>query len=185
MSWQILPEKLRQNIKSYSERRIYNMKHLLTEHDIQKMKEEIEHRKVVVRKELLEHVKEARAHRDLSENFEYHAAKKEKNRNESRIRYLERMIRNSKVVEEEQDKDTVGINTTVELLFEEDQETELIVKEPYDEMYVHWLSAQIDWNNREYAGFNATNAVFEATYSAFRNAFNQTHMPKGGRKIYY
>lgn len=68
---------------------------------------------------------------------------------------------------------------------EEDQETELIVKEPYDEMYVHWLSAQIDWNNREYAGFNATNAVFEATYSAFRNAFNQTHMPKGGKKIYF
>ena len=100
------------------------MKHQLTEHDIQKMKEEIEHRKVVVRKELLEHVKEARAHGDLSENFEYHAAKKEKNRNESRIRYLERMIRNSKVVEEEQDKDTVGINTTVELLFEEDQETD-------------------------------------------------------------
>ena len=68
---------------------------------------------------------------------------------------------------------------------EEDQDKELIVKEPYDEIYVHWLSAQIDWNNREYAGFNATNAVFEATYTAFRNAFNRTHMPKGGRKIYY
>ena len=68
---------------------------------------------------------------------------------------------------------------------ENDQEKELIVQEPYDEMYVHWLSAQIDWNNREYAGFNATNAVFEATYTAFRNAFNRTHMPKGGRKIYY
>ena len=100
------------------------MKHQLTEHDIRKMKEEIEHRKVVVRKELLEHVKEARAHGDLSENFEYHAAKKEKNRNESRIRYLERMIRNSNVVEEETAKDTVGINTTVELFFEEDQETD-------------------------------------------------------------
>lgn len=68
---------------------------------------------------------------------------------------------------------------------ENDQEKDLIVKEPYDEMYVHWLSAQIDWNNREYAGFNATNAIFEATYSAFRNAFNRTHMPKSGRKIYY
>ena len=68
---------------------------------------------------------------------------------------------------------------------ENDQEKELIVKEPYDEIYVHWLSAQIDWNNREYAGFNATNSVFEATYSAFRNAFNQTHMPKGGKKIYF
>ncbi|MBQ2558919.1 MAG: hypothetical protein II553_07910 [Lachnospiraceae bacterium] len=68
---------------------------------------------------------------------------------------------------------------------ENDQEKELIVKEPYDEIYVHWLSAQIDWNNREYAGFNATNAVFEATYSAFRNAFNRTHMPKCGKKIYF
>ena len=53
------------------------------------MKEEIEYRKLVVRKEALEAVKEARAHGDLSENFEYHAAKKDKNANESRIRYLE------------------------------------------------------------------------------------------------
>jgi len=65
------------------------MKHQLTQNDIEKMKEEIEYRKVVVRKELLDQVKSARAHGDLSENFEYHAAKKEKNRNESRIRYLD------------------------------------------------------------------------------------------------
>ena len=64
----------------------------MTESDIQKIKEEIEYRKLVVRKEALEAVKEARAHGDLSENFEYHAAKKDKNRNESRIRYLERLI---------------------------------------------------------------------------------------------
>ena len=57
------------------------MKHKLTQQDVDKMKAEIEHRKVEVRPELLEHVKEARAHGDLSENFEYHAAKKEKNRN--------------------------------------------------------------------------------------------------------
>ena len=56
------------------------MKHKLTQQDVDKMKAEIEHRKVEVRPELLEHVKEARAHGDLSENFEYHAAKKEKNR---------------------------------------------------------------------------------------------------------
>jgi transcription elongation factor GreA len=60
----------------------------LTQDDIRKMKEEIEYRKVVVRKEALEAVKEARAHGDLSENFEYKAAKKDKNSNESRIRYL-------------------------------------------------------------------------------------------------
>ena len=57
----------------------------LTEQDIKKMEEEIEYRKLVVRKNALEAVKEARAHGDLSENFEYHAAKKDKNQNESRI----------------------------------------------------------------------------------------------------
>ena len=65
----------------------------LTEQDIKKMEEEIEYRKLVVRKEALEAVKEARAQGDLSENFEYHAAKKDKNQNESRIRYLERIKR--------------------------------------------------------------------------------------------
>ena len=100
------------------------IKHALTEEDIKKMEEEIEHRKVVVRKELLAHVKEARAHGDLSENFEYHAAKKEKNQNESRIRYLERMIKNARVVEDHSDVDQVGLNKTVRLFFEEDQEEE-------------------------------------------------------------
>ena len=70
----------------------------LSEADIQKMKEEIEHRKVVVRKEALAAVKEAREQGDLSENFEYQAAKREKNRNESRIRYLERMVKTAKVI---------------------------------------------------------------------------------------
>ena len=65
----------------------------LTKNDIKKMEEEIEYRKLVVRKEAIEAVKEARAQGDLSENFEYYAAKKDKNKNESRIRYLERMIR--------------------------------------------------------------------------------------------
>ena len=70
----------------------------LTEQDIKKMEEEIEYRKLVVRKNALEAVKEARAHGDLSENFEYHAAKKDKNQNESRIRYLEKMIRTAKII---------------------------------------------------------------------------------------
>lgn len=68
---------------------------------------------------------------------------------------------------------------------EEDLDRDLIVKEPYDEIYVHWLEAQIDWNNMEYAGFNNTNAMFESIYSAFRNAFNQTHRPKGRIKTYF
>ena len=65
----------------------------LTKNDIKKMEDEIEYRVQVVRKQALEDVKEARAHGDLSENFEYHAAKKFKNQNESRIRYLQRMIK--------------------------------------------------------------------------------------------
>lgn len=96
----------------------------LTENDIRKMEEEIEHRKLVVRKEALDAVKEARAHGDLSENFEYHAAKKEKNKNEGRIRYLERMIRTAEVISDESADDEVGLNNTVEVFFEEDGLTE-------------------------------------------------------------
>ena len=88
------------------------------------MEEEITYRKVTLRKELLEHVKEARAHGDLSENFEYHAAKKEKNRNESRIRYLEKMIRTAKVISDTSADDEVGLNNRVDLYFEDDDEVE-------------------------------------------------------------
>lgn len=97
----------------------------LTEQDIAKMKEEIEYRKLVVRKNALEAVKEALAHGDLSENFEYHAAKKDKNQNESRIRYLERMIKTAKVVSAQSNEDEVGLNNRVEVFFEEDEETEV------------------------------------------------------------
>ncbi len=92
----------------------------LTPSDIKKMEEEIEHRKLVVRPRALEDVKEARAHGDLSENFEYYAAKKFKNQNESRIRYLERMIRTAKVISEESAEDEVGINNTVTVEFTDD-----------------------------------------------------------------
>lgn len=100
------------------------MRNELTKKDIQKMEEEIEYRKLVVRKEALEAVKEARSHGDLSENFEYYAAKRDKNQNESRIRYLERMIRTAVVVSEESEEDEVGLNNTVEVYFEEDDLTE-------------------------------------------------------------
>lgn len=96
----------------------------LTENDVKKIQEEIEYRKLVVRKEALEAVKEARAHGDLSENFEYYAAKRDKNKNESRIRYLERMIKNAEIISDESKEDEVGMNNTVELYFEEDEETE-------------------------------------------------------------
>jgi transcription elongation factor GreA len=96
----------------------------LTPGDIRKMEEEIEYRKLVVRPKALEDVKEARAHGDLSENFEYHAAKKVKNQNESRIRYLERMIRTAKVISEDSAEDEVGINNTVTVEFVDDQTVE-------------------------------------------------------------
>lgn len=101
----------------------------LTPSDIKKMQEEIEYRKLVVRPQALEDVKTARAHGDLSENFEYHAAKKVKNQNESRIRYLDRMIRTAKVISEESAVDEVGINNTVTVQFMEDgtEETYRIV----------------------------------------------------------
>nr|WP_296485706.1 transcription elongation factor GreA [uncultured Acetatifactor sp.] len=92
----------------------------LTPSDIRKMEEEIEQRKLVVRPKALEDVKEARAQGDLSENFEYYAAKKFKNQNESRIRYLERMIKTAKVISEESAEDEVGINNTVTVEFTDD-----------------------------------------------------------------
>lgn len=92
----------------------------LTKKDIEKMEQEIEHRKLVVRREALEDVKEARAHGDLSENFEYKAAKKFKNENESRIRYLERMIKTAQIVEDDSSDSEVGLNDTVKVYFEDD-----------------------------------------------------------------
>lgn len=96
------------------------MHNQLTPSDIKRMEEEIEHRKIQVRKEALEAVKEARAHGDLSENFEYYAAKKEKNKNESRIRFLERMIKTAEIISEESGEGEVGVNNTVEVFFPEE-----------------------------------------------------------------
>ena len=81
----------------------------LTEVDIQKMQEEIDHRVRVLRPQLIEEVQTARAFGDLSENYEYKCAKQAKNRNESRIRYLERMIRTAKVIQVDSKDGTVGL----------------------------------------------------------------------------
>lgn len=102
------------------------MYHELTENDIKKMEEEIEYRRVVVRKEKLEAVKEARAHGDLSENFEYYAAKRDKNKNESRIRYLEREIRTAKIIEDTAGSDEVGLFNTVTLYYEDEDEEDTV-----------------------------------------------------------
>jgi len=102
------------------------MRNELTENDIKKMEEEIDYRISVVRKEALEDVKTARAQGDLSENFEYHAAKKFKNQNESRIRYLQRMINSATVIKETAAEDEIGVNNTVEIQYEDEDETEEI-----------------------------------------------------------
>lgn len=96
----------------------------LTKNDIRRLEEEIEHRKLVVRKEAIAEVKEARAHGDLSENFEYYAAKRFKNQNESRIRYLEKMVKTARIIEDDSKEDEVGLDNTVTVYFVDDDEEE-------------------------------------------------------------
>ena len=96
----------------------------LTRTDIEKMKEELHQRRTVTRPQLLEAVKEARAFGALSENFEYKAAKREKNQNESRIRYLENMIKTAVVISDHSGAGEIGLFDKVTVLFEEDDETE-------------------------------------------------------------
>lgn len=96
----------------------------LTKEDVKRIEAEIEHRKMVVRPQALKALKEARALGDLSENFEYYCAKRDNNQNNSRIRYLEKMLRFATIVDEADDEDTIGINNTVEVYFEDDDYTE-------------------------------------------------------------
>ena len=96
----------------------------LTKTDIKKMREELDYRRITLRPKLLEEVKVARGFGDLSENFEYKAAKQEKNKNESRIRYLENMIKTARVIEDHSAADTVGLYDKVTVFLEEDGEEE-------------------------------------------------------------
>lgn len=98
----------------------------LTKVDIDKMKEELEYRTTVVRPKILEEVKFTRIFGDLSENAEYHAAKRERGKNESRIRYLRNMIKTAKVINPESRPDEVGIFDTVEYYVEEDDAVEKV-----------------------------------------------------------
>lgn len=97
----------------------------LTQNDIRLMQEELDHRRIHLRPQLLEAVKEARSFGDLSENFEYKAAKQEKNRNESRIRFLENMIKTAVVIQDNTDEGTVGLYDKVTVYLEEDDEEEV------------------------------------------------------------
>ena len=98
----------------------------LTSVDIKKMEEEVEYRRLTLRPQLIEDVKVAREFGDLSENFEYKSAKREKNRNESRIRYLEHMIKTAKVIEDHSAADEVGLFDKVVIYIEEDDEEQEI-----------------------------------------------------------
>ena len=97
----------------------------LTQIDLDKMKQELDYRRIELRPQLLEEVKVARGFGDLSENFEYKAAKREKHRNESRIRFLENMIRTARVYEDKSDADSIGLYDKITLWIEEDEEEEV------------------------------------------------------------
>ena len=88
----------------------------LTQKDIDKMNEELDYRVLVLRPQILDEVKFARSHGDLSENAEYHAAKRERGRNESRIRYLKNMIKTATVISDESQDDEVGLYDKVTIL---------------------------------------------------------------------
>lgn len=92
----------------------------LTPVDIKKMQEELDYRITVVRPKILEEVKFTRSFGDLSENAEYHAAKRERGKNESRIRYLRNMIKTAVIIDTASDADTVGLFDTVTYYIEED-----------------------------------------------------------------
>lgn len=96
----------------------------LTKSDVEKIQKEIDYRTLELRPKEVEAVQEARAQGDLSENFEYYAAKRDLRRNNSRIDYLTRMLKNATIVSDESDDGVVGINKVVEVYFEDDDETE-------------------------------------------------------------
>ena len=98
----------------------------LTREDLRKMQEELDYRRLTLMPELIEEVKRTRAFGDLSENFEYKAAKQAQNKNRSRIRYLEGMIKTARVIEDHSGADSVGLFDKVEIYMPEDDETDVI-----------------------------------------------------------
>ena len=98
----------------------------LTKTDLEKMREELDYRRLTLMPELIEEVKRTRAFGDLSENFEYKAAKQAQNKNRSRIRYLEGMIKTATIIQDTAGEDQVGLFDKVEIYMPEDDETEII-----------------------------------------------------------
>ena len=98
----------------------------LTKNDIKKMQEELDYRRLELMPQLIEEVKRTRAFGDLSENFEYKAAKQAQNKNRSRIRYLEGMIKSAKVIDDRSKADEVGLFDRVEIYMPDEGDTETI-----------------------------------------------------------
>ena len=98
----------------------------LTKEDIKKMRQELDYRRLELMPELIEEVKRTRAFGDLSENFEYKAAKQAQNKNRSRIRYLEGMIKSAKIIDDSSAADEVGLFDKVEIYMPEEDDTEII-----------------------------------------------------------
>lgn len=96
----------------------------LTKSDVEKIQAEIDHRKLVLRPQITREIAEAAAQGDRSENFEYYAAKKANRENNGRINYLERVLRFARIIDDSSKDDEVGLNNTVTLYFEEDDEEE-------------------------------------------------------------
>ena len=96
----------------------------LTREDIQKMQEELDYRITVIRNDLHEKIMQAKEWGDFSENAEYHEARRAKGRNESRIEYLQNMIKTAKIVESKQNSDCIGMNSKVEVIYDDDGSTE-------------------------------------------------------------
>lgn len=93
----------------------------LTKVDIEKLKDELEYRIGTVRPKILEEVKFTRSFGDLSENAEYHAAKRERGKNESRIRYIRNMLKTAILIEDDSREDEIGLFDTVTYFVEEDE----------------------------------------------------------------
>ena len=102
------------------------MNNELTKEDIKKMQEELDYRRLELMPGLIEEVKRTRAFGDLSENFEYKAAKQAQNKNRSRIRYLEGMIKSARIISDSSGADEVGLFDKVEIYIPEDDETQII-----------------------------------------------------------
>ena len=103
---------------------------------------------------------------------------------EHKIRWLSRLDKQirKEIIDTHEDapeEEFTGYDT------ETDTTTVLLVPEPYDEVYIHWLAAQIDLNNAEYERFNNDNALFAAAYNAYASAYNRDHMPKGSTVRYF